>query len=336
MSKPKIVSFLPYPEERLESLFTARNKQVEYVRLNPGNEVSEDKACEVLRDATVIVAYPRWHISKKMLESAKNVRLIQTYSVGYDNIDIETANELGIPVANNPGWNSRSAAEHTLMLILMTLKKAIYASRKSMEKDWKLNELTKVFEEAMELRDKTLGIIGFGAIGTEVARLARAFGARIIYYKRNRLTVEDENNLGVIYRSLDQLLSESDIVSLHVPLTDETRNLIGDETIALMKDGAIIINSARAGILDELAAAQALKRGKLFGVGFDVASYRVDDGVMVWESPLFECENVVFTPHQAGNTWEAMIRAHNQWVDNVCRLLDGEDPSFIVNRTRVS
>lgn len=217
------------------------------------------------------------------------------------------------------------------MLVLMTLKKAIYASRKGVEKDWKRGELTKVFEEAMELRGKTLGIIGLGAIGKEVARLARAFGARIIYNKRSRLTVEDENSLGVVYRSFEDVLADSDIVSLHVPLNNETRNMIGDEEIALMKDGSIIINSARAGILDEYAAAQALKRGKLFGVGFDVTSYQSVDGALVWESPLFEYDNAVFTPHQAGNTWEAIMRANNQWVDNVCRLLDGEAPSFIVN-----
>jgi phosphoglycerate dehydrogenase-like enzyme len=333
MDKPKIISFLPYPEERFVSLFKARNRKVEYLRIDPGSEKSEDKTCEMIREARVIVAYPRWHISKKMLESAKNVRLIQTYSVGFDNIDIETANELGIPVANNPGWNSSSAAEHTLMLILMTLKKAIYASRKSVEKDWKRGELTKVFEEAMELRGKTLGIVGLGAIGKEVARLARVFGARIIYNKLSRLSVEDENCLGVTFRSLEELLAESDIVSLHVPLNDDTRNMISHKEIALMKDGAIIINSARAGILDEYAATEALKTGKLFGVGFDVTSYRRIDGALVWESPLFELSNAVFTPHQAGNTREAMMRANNQWVDNVCRLLDGEEPLFIVNNT---
>lgn len=103
MNKPKIISFLPYPEERLESLFATRNKHVEYIRVNPGSKETEDEVCERVKGATVFVAYPRWHITRRMIESAKKVQMIQTYSVGFDNIDIETATELGIPVANNPG-----------------------------------------------------------------------------------------------------------------------------------------------------------------------------------------------------------------------------------------
>lgn len=162
------------------------------------------------------------------METAENLKFIQHYGSGYDSIDIKAATELGIPVANNPGWNSTSVAEHTLMLILMTLKKAIYSYKKSLEIGWKIenNERSRLVNEVWELKDKTLGLIGLGNIGKEVVKRAQAFGPKIIYFKRNKLTEEEEKQLGVEYRSFEELLSESDIVSLHLPLNEDTRGLI--------------------------------------------------------------------------------------------------------------
>ena len=272
-------------------------------------------------------------ISRRVLEAAKQVRLVQSMVVGYDNVDVDAATELGIPVANNPGWNSTSVAEHTIMLILMTLKQTLYAINKSRDGEgWKMpGEFMAFYQRIGELEGKKLGIIGLGAIGTKVAKLAVAFGANVIYYKRNRLSVEEENMLGVEYRSFSDLLSESDIVSIHAPLSEETRGMIGKDEIALMKDGSILINTARAAILDEQAAADALKRGKLSAVGIDDYQYKMVDGYMYDDSPLNECENALLTPHLAGASRDAVARCEEQWVANVKRFLEGEKPLYLLN-----
>ena len=332
MTGPRIVSFIWHPKEVLGSLFTNKIDELTIISAGMKPLVTEEIACEAVKGASVILAFPGSpDLSRKVLEAAEGVKLVQFWSVGYDNIDLKAADELGIPVANNPGFNAISVAEHTLMLILMTLKKALYATSRSLEKDFSMQEFQQLFIDTHELYGKTLGLIGLGGIGTEVAKRAKAFSPRIIYNKRNRLSVEEEERLGVEYRSLGELLSESDIISLHVPLTDDTRMMIGEEEIRSMKDGAIVINTAREGILDEYAAAEALRAGKLSAVGLDVVKQGNRDGMFVSESPLFECENVVYTPHQSGNSSEANARAHIQVVENVCRVLNGEKLSFIVN-----
>jgi lactate dehydrogenase-like 2-hydroxyacid dehydrogenase len=333
LSIPKIVSFHLLPEKTLTSLFKDKFEPLTIVRAGIRGEISEEDACEAVRDATVIIAFPLSpFLSRKILEAAKHVKLVQNCGVGYDNIDIIAANDLGIPVANNPGWNSTSVAEHTIMLMLMTLKKTIYAHNKTVGEGWNVRtRVPELLDRTLELKDKTVGLIGMGAIGSEVARLANAFGAHIVYYKRNRFAEETEKTLGVEYRSFRDLLAKSDIVSLHVPLTDETMGLIGRDEIALMKKGAIIINTAREGILVECAAAEALESGKLSAAGLDVVKTRVVDGFATLDSPLVGFENVVFTPHQAGTTFEARNRSKLQWSENVIRVLNGEKPSFIVN-----
>ena len=330
MEKPKLVSFLNHSAESIAEKFKGKTAPLTVIRAGPSHENTEDEACEKVKDATVIVVFPGSpDISKRIMESAEKVRLIQSKFVGYDNIDIKAATELGIPVANNPGFNASSVAEHTIMLILMTLKNTLNANRKSMGGD-----LTPIDYRNMrpkELKDRTLGIVGLGDIGREVAKLAGAFGSKVIYYKRNRLSEEVERQLSVEYRSFEELLAESDIVSVHVPLNDETRGLIGEEEIDLMKDGAILINTARESIVDEEAVSVGLRSGKLSGVGVDTVSMRVEDGVFVFDSPLLALENVVFTPHMAGASIEALIMADKLWVENVCRFLNGEKPLHLVN-----
>jgi lactate dehydrogenase-like 2-hydroxyacid dehydrogenase len=330
--KHKLVSFLTRSEEELGALFEGRTEDLHIVC--GGNRVNtpEEKACEVVKDADVIVAFPGSPlITRKMLEAAKRVKLVQASSVGYDFIDLDAATELGIPVANNPGWNSTSVAEHTIMLILMTLKRAIHAHTKGRVEGFSMPEIQSLWPQVWELRGKTLGLIGLGETGKEVAKLARAFEPEMIYYKRTRLSEEEERELGVEYRAFEELLKESDIITLHVPLTEETKGMIGREEIAKMKDGAIIINVAREYVLDDVAAADALKAGKLHAVGVDVVPVRISEGRWYGDTPLRDCDYVASTPHLAGATKEAWIRAARQWSENVKRLLDGEKPLYLVN-----
>jgi phosphoglycerate dehydrogenase-like enzyme len=331
MVVPKIVYFGPISESRISSLFKDYSQPLELVSGGILGNITPDEVREAIKDATVILTNPGTpHLTKDILEAAEKVRLIQSMIVGYDRIDIQGATELGIPVANNPGWNSISVAELTLMLILMTLRKTLYLIRKG-EKGWRISDLVSNFGDLREFKDKTLGIVGLGDIGREVVKRARCFGPKIIYHKRSRLSVKEEKRLGVEYRPFKELLAESDIVSLHIPLNDETRSMIGEDEIASMKDGAIIINTARGEIIDEHAVAKALNTGKLSGAGLDFVNIRMENGVRVPNSPLLECENVIITPHIAGPTRESQIRGFEQWSENVIRLLDGEKPLYIVN-----
>ena len=331
MSVPKIVYFGPMLKSRISSLFKDFSQPLEIMNGGTQGNITTDQVREAIRDATAILVNPGTpQLSKNILEAAKKVRLIQTMTVGYDRIDLQGATELGIPVANVPAYNSISVAEYTLMLILMTLRKTLYMIRIS-EKGLSIKELVSNFGDLREFKDKTLGIIGLGAIGREVVKRARCFGPEIIYYKRSRLSVEEEKQLGVEYRPFSELLAESDIISLHVPLNDETRGMIGEDEVESMKDGAFIINTARAGIIDERAVAEALNSGKLLGAGLDFVNTRLENGVQVPDSPLLECENVIITPHIAGPTRESQMRGREQWSENVVRLLNGEKPRYLVN-----
>lgn len=302
MSKSKIVSFM-MPVEEITSILTREFDLSTFEVESYRKRLTEEEACEAVKDATLILTWPnRPPITRKVLEAAQDVKLIQFGSVGYDSIDLEAATELEIPVANNPGWASTSVAEHTIMLMLMVLKKARE-------------------RELHELRGKTLGILGLGSIGKEVARLANAFDVKILYHNRNRLSEDEEAELAVTYRPFDELLEESDILSIHVPLTDETRGMIGRDKITKMKDGAIIVNTARKEVVDESAVFEALDEGKLYGFGTDFVPDRSLSGL----------RNVMMTPHVAGFTVEGGERAKAQLFDNVCRFLRGEKPLYIVN-----
>jgi len=335
MVKTKLVSFLWLSAESVTEMFKEKTGPLTVIRAGLRHEVTEDEACEIVKDAKVIAVFPGSpNMTKKILESAKKVGFIQAFGVGYDNIDIDAATELGIPVANNPGFNANAVAEHTIMLILMTLKNALRINRLCLDGTFTQDKRRNLLP--LELKGRTLGLIGLGDIGKEVAKLAAAFDSKVIYYKRNRLSKEAEHQLSVQYHSLEELLAESDIVSIHIPLTDATKGLIGKKEIDQMKDGAILINTAREHIMDEEAVAKALKTGKLSGVGVDTIQMEIVDGVFTFDSPLPPLENVVLTPHTAGATKEALTRANVRWVENVCRFLNGEEPLHIVNDVRPS
>jgi len=302
MNKSKIVSFM-MPAEEITSILTREFNPSTFEVVSYRKRLTEEEACEAVKDATLILAWPnRPTATRKVLEAAKSVELVQFGSVGYDSIDLEAATELKIPVANNPGFAATSVAEHTIMLMLMVLKKAQERERH-------------------EFRGKTLGILGLGSIGREVARLSKPFGVEILYHNRNQLSKAEEDNLGAIYSSFDRLLTESDILSIHVPLTEETRGIIGKDEIAKMKDGAIIVNTARKDVVDESAVFEALGQGKLFGFGTDFMPDR----------SISDLRNVMITPHVSAFTVEGVKRAKDQLFDNVYRFLRGEKPLYLVN-----
>lgn len=317
-SKFKVVSLSFLSEEMLNSYLSRQIDPSLYDVVAFPETPIEEEACKAVKDATVIICSPLDPFTRKMLESAKGVRLIQGFGAAYDKFDLEAATELKIPVANNGGCNSYPVAEHTLMFILIVLKKALFDYTKTNQgikgvgEGWGTRRL---------LRGKTLGILGLGSIGKDVAKLARGFDPKMIYHKRNRLPEAEEDELGVEYRAFDQLLEESDILTVHVPLSDGTRGMIGEDEIAKMKDGAYIINTSRREVLDEPAVLEALREGKLSGFGTD---FMLDD-------PLTGLENIMMTGHSAGATVDIMEECFTQLMGNVARALRGERPLNIVN-----
>lgn len=251
------------------------------------------------------------------LARAKKLKIIGKQGVGYDGIDVEAAKKHGIPVCRTPGVNSEAVAE-----MAMTL--ALSVARRTAEMDRMIRAGAKVERSKLlgvEMWQKSVGVVGMGNIGTRSARKWRgAFDAKIIGYDPYVEPWKDFSHKKV--SKLDELLKEADLVTLHVPLTKETKHLIGKEQLALMKKDAILVNTSRGGVVDEAALYDALKSGHLFGAGLDV-----------WETepppkdhPLLDLPNVVATPHAAGGTHDTQVRSSMQVAQQVVAVLQGKPP----------
>jgi phosphoglycerate dehydrogenase-like enzyme len=323
----KVVSFIPsWPVEVHREWFRNEsfpNLSVEVLpKTCPLGEV-----CEALNGADAILTAPGTFLSRDILEAAKDVKLVQFASAGYDSIDLKVATELGIPVANNPGFPSIPVAEHAIMSMLVLMKYAAYSHSELAKGNWVQMELDK---KIGEMPGKTVGILGLGSIGLEVAKRVRPFGVRILYNKRYRLSEAQERELGVEYASFDRLLKESDFLTIHVPLTGETNGLIGKEQIAKMKRGAFLVNTARGPIVDEAAVAEALREGRLAGAAFDVPRYGEGD-IPKYRSTFEGVKNLLVTPHTSAMSPESTDRCVKGFTANIFRALNGEKLQNIVN-----
>src|SRR3954454_4296437 len=214
-----------------------------------------------------MVCYPHIPMSDAFYKAAPKLKLVQLLSAGYDNVDLEAARRANVPLSNNGGANAISVSEHALMLMLTVYRKVVWQHGSVSGGRWRGNGPA---PRMYELHDKTLGIIGLGTIGKKVARLGRAFGMRVQYFDIARLSEDEADALGVRFRLLGELLRTSDVVSLHVPLNDSTRHMIGAGELALMKPSAIIVNTSRGPVIDEKALHATLSAGKIFGAGLDV------------------------------------------------------------------
>jgi phosphoglycerate dehydrogenase-like enzyme len=260
----------------------------------------------------------------EFFRSAPHLKLVQLLSAGYDHVDIEAARKAKVPVCNNGGANALAVAEHTIMLILAVLKRVVQFHNSVAAGKWRVGNPADV--RVYEMGNKTLGIVGLGNIGKKVARRARAFETKVQYYDIRRLSEADEDALGVRFVLFDELLRSSDIVSLHVPLDDSTRNLIDARALGLMKREAIIVNTCRGPVIEENALYDALKSNRIAGAGLDV---------MVEEPPkenhpLFSLPNVTLTPHSAGPTWENWTARFRNGFDNIQRVEAGRAPLWVI------
>jgi len=261
-------------------------------------------------------------LTPEVIQAAKGLRVIGKHGVGYDNIDVATATACGVVVTNTPLANSISVAEHALALLLAVARRIGESDRDLARGGMR----TQKAYQGVELSGKVMGVIGLGSAGLRLARMTgNGFGMRVLGFDPYKEPWPE----GIEHcRDLGPLLAEADFISIHVPLTKETKNLIGTETLAKMKPTAILVNTARGGIVDEAAVANAVKAGRLGGVGLDV----VVDEPLKPSHPLNGAPNVVLTAHVAGVTEEAMMRMAQDSATDILRVLRGEAPKFPVNR----
>jgi D-3-phosphoglycerate dehydrogenase / 2-oxoglutarate reductase len=240
-----------------------------------------------------------------------NLKMITTCSIGTDMFDLEAAKKRGIIISNQPGRTAPVVAEHMFGLMFAVAKRVSYLTSEMKKGAWpRIDNLM--------LRGRTLGIIGTGAIGAEMARLARAIGMKVIAWTFNP-TEERARDLGVTFKSLDQVLQESDVISVHVKLTKDSRHLIGAEAFSKMKPNSIFLNGARGAVVETQALVNALNSGHLMGAGIDV----FEEEPTPPDHPLFACEHAILTPHCADMTPEGVDLLNGGAVDNVLAYLDG-------------
>ncbi len=276
------------------------------------------EVAERIKDAEVIVAN-KVYLGKEEMDAGKNLKLIALTATGYNNVDIKEANKRGIKVANVSDYSTESVAQYTIacmMSLMMNLNRYDKAVKAG---EWeKSSTFTLLKYPVMEMNGKTLGIVGYGAIGKRVGEMAQALGMELIVAKRPGATYDDSGRL-----DFHEVLKKADVLCIHCPLSDETRNLISHEEIDMMKKTAIIVNPARGGIIDEKALADALEKEKIGGAALDVLEKEPPKG----GSPLFSLDNVLVTPHIAWSTLESRTRLLEGVKKNIkdfeCGILKG-------------
>ncbi len=292
-----------------------------------------------LEDVQVLMPFIHSPVGPEQMEAMPGLRFIATRSTGYDHVDLEAASERGIAVANVPAYGENTVAEHTFALILALSRKVHHAWLRTQRGEYTMEGL-----RGFDLYGKTLGVIGAGAIGLHVVRIAKGFGMKVLAYdvNRNQLLADV---LDFSYADLDELLAESDIVSLHAPAIPATHHLINRETISKMKRGALLINTARGSLVDTAAVAEALDEGTLGGAGLDVFEgeefMQHEDELLhqpdaeeklkllVRAHRLQRRPDVVITPHIGFNSEEALRRILDTTVENVRSFLAGEPRNLV-------
>lgn len=282
---------------------------------------------EALADAEYVLGNVE-HMDDAFYRAAPRLRLIQLFSAGYDRVDLDAARRAGVLVANNGGANSRAVAEHTILLMLAVYRKLVPQHAMTAGGRWRGNTPMPTF---YELHGKTLGIIGFGTIGKRVARIAAGgFDMRILYNDIVRMAEHEEDAMDVRYRLLPELLRNSDVVTLHVPLTSLTRNMISTAELNLMQPRAVLINCSRGPVIDFPALHDALSSGRIAGAGLDVFPAEPPSP----EEPVLSLDNVVLTPNLAGASRETRVKQTRNAFDNVLRVARGERPLWVVPELR--
>lgn len=285
--------------------------------------VDTPEAYEAMTDAEIMILRI-FKAPEAVIARNPKLKMIMRWGAGFDSVDIEAAGKRGILVTNTPGANADAVSELAVLLMLAVGRKLVCHTDCLRRGDWSKNEF---INSSFTLMNKTVGILGAGNIGRKVAQRVQAFGAKTLYYDPYRLSEEREKAFNLTYLPLDELLPACDIVTLHLPLTEETRHLIDADAIERMKPGAILINTARGGLVDDNALFQAVQSGKLLGAGLD----GVEREPLQPNDELFTNDNIIVTPHVGGGTADIGEAIMPMLVEDIRLFLTGSEPQFVVN-----
>lgn len=307
-----------YPAGTYESIVAALPSDVFQVSVADTQE-----KFDAVTDADVVILRIL-KMPKESFARFTNLKMVMRWGVGYDSVDIEEAGHRGVLVCNTPGANAYAVAELAVGLMIDVGRNIFGYYNNIKHEVWDRN----AFASNQSLNAKVVGLIGGGNIGRQVAKRVQAFGAKVQYYDTFRLPEAVEQDMKMDYCSLNQLVSTSDVISLHVPLLDSTRHIIGADQFACMKPSAILINTARGGLVDDAALVCALKNGQLSGAGLDC----VEDEAASATKKLRELSNVIVTPHIGGTISDLGSTIIPMLLKNMIRLQAGEEVSYVVNR----
>jgi len=289
----------------------------ELVDLTVYENTTEDDKYEHIGDAEVVFVN-KVIMDEELFEKCPNIKYVGVCATGYNVVDLEAARKRGVVVTNVPAYSTDSVVQHTWALLLEIACNVASHDESVKKGDWIKSETFCYWKNpSMELSGKTMGIVGYGNIGSKVARIALDFGMKVLVFTAHPEKYANEEN--VVFAGMDEVFANSDIVSLHCPLTDETEKIIKKENIDKMKEGVIIINVSRGGLVNEVDLAQALECGKVKAAAVDVVSVEP----MKEDNPLFKAKNILITPHMAWASVEARTRLVNVVADNYKNFLKG-------------
>ena len=308
----------------VESLKAAGYSNVEYLK----TALDEEELIQKIKDVHIVGIRSRTQLSEKILKKAKKLFAVGCFSIGTNQVDLLSAKQLGIPVFNAPFSNTRSVAELVIAEAIMLMREIPAKNAAAHRGEW-----LKSASNSYEVRDKNLGIVGYGHIGSQVSILAESLGMNVFYYD-----IEKKLSLGkaVACSSLDDLLKISDVVSLHVPETEGTQKMISTEQFSKMKKGALLINASRGTVVDYPALAKALKSGHLSGAAADVFPVEPASNDEKFTSELQELDNVILTPHIGGSTSEAQENIGLEVTEKLIRYSDNGSTIGAVNFPQLS
>lgn len=298
------------------------------LRINAtGEAYSEADLTRLAESSSALITFLTDKVGRGVIEAGKDLKIIANYGAGYNNIDLACAKEKGVWVTNTPGVLHETTADLTWALILSAARRVVPAdryTRQNLFKGWG----ARLFLGG-DVYGKTLGVVGCGEIGRAVARRAKGFSMPVLYHQRHRLPVDEEKELGAKFVSLEDLLRDSDFVTLHVPLTEETHHLIGEKEFAMMRPAAYFIHTARGKVVDDNALVDALKNNRIAGAGLDVYENepQLAEGLM-------ELDNVVLLPHIGSASEETRTRMALIAAENVLDALAGNPPPNLVKELR--
>jgi D-3-phosphoglycerate dehydrogenase len=288
----KILVSDPLSEEGLKIL-----KEIKEFQVDVKTDLKPEALIQTIKDYDALIVRSATKVTKDVVNAANNLRVIGRAGVGLDNVDLEAATQKGIIVMNTPTGNTISTAEHTMSMVLALSRNIPQANASTKKGEWKRSKFMGV-----EIYNKILGIVGLGRIGSELARRALSFDMKVLAYDPF-LSRKAADSIGVEIVELKDLLERSDYISVHTPLTEETRHMISDAQFAVMKKGVRIVNCARGGIIDEVALIKAIKDGRVVGAAMDV----FEKEPLAQDSELLKLENVIVTPHLGASTEEAQV-----------------------------